>query len=55
MISQTGQPNEGSSRSDTQLTITVVAREVFQHSRNLWLEARRGNGEWVLQAPVQIR
>jgi FtsP/CotA-like multicopper oxidase with cupredoxin domain len=23
--------------------------------RNLWLEIRRGNGEWVLQAPVQIR
>jgi manganese oxidase len=23
--------------------------------RNLWLEVRRGNGEWVLQAPVQIR
>jgi FtsP/CotA-like multicopper oxidase with cupredoxin domain len=22
---------------------------------NLWLEVRRGNGEWVLQAPVQIR
>jgi FtsP/CotA-like multicopper oxidase with cupredoxin domain len=24
-------------------------------SRNLWLEVRRGNGEWVLQAPVHIR
>ena len=23
--------------------------------RNLWLEVRRGNGEWVLQAPVQVR
>ena len=23
--------------------------------RRLWLEVRRGNGEWVLQAPVQIR
>jgi FtsP/CotA-like multicopper oxidase with cupredoxin domain len=23
--------------------------------RNLWLEVRRGNGEWVLQAPVLIR
>jgi FtsP/CotA-like multicopper oxidase with cupredoxin domain len=23
--------------------------------RNLWLEIRRGNGEWVLQAPIQIR
>jgi FtsP/CotA-like multicopper oxidase with cupredoxin domain len=23
--------------------------------RNLWLEVRRGNGEWVLQAPIQIR
>ena len=23
--------------------------------RNLWLEIRRGNGEWVLQAPVQVR
>ena len=23
--------------------------------RNLWLEVRRGNGEWVLQAPVRIR
>jgi FtsP/CotA-like multicopper oxidase with cupredoxin domain len=23
--------------------------------RNLWLEVRRGSGEWVLQAPVEIR
>jgi FtsP/CotA-like multicopper oxidase with cupredoxin domain len=23
--------------------------------QNLWLELRRGNGEWVLQAPVEIR
>lgn len=23
--------------------------------RDLWLEVRRGNGEWVLQAPVRIR
>jgi len=23
--------------------------------RNLWLEVRRGNGEWVLQAPVRMR
>jgi hypothetical protein len=23
--------------------------------QNLWLEVRRGNGEWVLQAPVRIR
>ena len=23
--------------------------------RNLWLEVRRGSGEWVFQAPVQIR
>jgi FtsP/CotA-like multicopper oxidase with cupredoxin domain len=24
-------------------------------SQNLWLEVRRGNGEWVLQAPVVVR
>jgi FtsP/CotA-like multicopper oxidase with cupredoxin domain len=24
-------------------------------AQNLWLEVRRGNGEWVLQAPLQIR
>jgi hypothetical protein len=23
--------------------------------RDLWLEVRRGNGEWVLQVPVRIR
>ena len=23
--------------------------------QNMWLEVRRGNGEWVLQAPVQVR
>jgi FtsP/CotA-like multicopper oxidase with cupredoxin domain len=23
--------------------------------QNLWLEVRRGNGEWVLQAPLQVR
>jgi FtsP/CotA-like multicopper oxidase with cupredoxin domain len=23
--------------------------------QNLWLEFRRGNGEWVLQAPIQVR
>ena len=24
-------------------------------SQNLWLEVRRGNGEWVLQAPIEAR
>jgi hypothetical protein len=23
--------------------------------QNLWLEVRRGSGEWVLQVPVQVR
>jgi len=28
---------------------------VPQPSQKLWLEVRRGNGEWVLQAPVDAR
>jgi FtsP/CotA-like multicopper oxidase with cupredoxin domain len=24
-------------------------------TQNLWLEVRRGNGEWVMQAPVRVR
>jgi hypothetical protein len=24
-------------------------------SQQLWLEVRRGNGEWVLQAPIKLR
>jgi FtsP/CotA-like multicopper oxidase with cupredoxin domain len=24
-------------------------------AQNIWLEIRRGNGEWVMQAPVQVR
>ena len=24
-------------------------------TRNLWLELRRGSGEWVMQAPVLVR
>jgi len=24
-------------------------------SQTLWLEVRRGNGEWVLQAPIKLR
>ena len=24
-------------------------------SQVLWLEVRRGNGEWVLQAPIKLR
>ena len=23
--------------------------------QNLWLEVRRGNGEWVLQVPIEVR
>ena len=23
--------------------------------QNLWLDVRRGSGEWVLQAPIEIR
>ena len=26
-----------------------------ERPQNLWLEVRRGNGEWVLQARIEIR
>jgi hypothetical protein len=29
--------------------------EVAAGTRNLWLEVRRGSGEWVMQAPVLVR
>ena len=26
-----------------------------ERGQQLWLEVRRGNGEWVLQAPIRVR
>ena len=26
-----------------------------ERPQNLWLDVRRGSGEWVLQAPIEIR